>query len=76
MLRKPRAGPKRPLSNTAPYGQTPRIHRELLMLVVKIAQFTRGVRTSDADSGPAIIMLQDFCVSLALIGHDCRADLA
>ena len=34
------------------------------------------VRTSDADSGPAIVMLQDFDVSLALICHDCRADLA
>jgi hypothetical protein len=33
-------------------------------------------RTSGADSGPTIVMLQDFCVSLALIRHDCRADLA
>jgi len=33
------------------------------------------VRTSDADSGPAIVKLQDFDVSLALICHDCRADL-
>jgi hypothetical protein len=34
------------------------------------------VRTSDADSGPTIVMLQDFCVSLSLVSHDCRADLA
>jgi hypothetical protein len=33
-------------------------------------------KTSDADSGPTIVMLQDFCVSLARICHDCRADLA
>src|SRR5579864_2734235 len=32
-------------------------------------------KTSDADSGPAIVVLQDFRVSLALICHDCRADL-
>src|SRR5229473_1865405 len=34
-----------------------------------------GSKASDADRGTTIIMLQDFCVSLALICHDCRADL-
>src|SRR6266478_2570747 len=32
-------------------------------------------KTSDADGGPRIVMLQDFRVSLALICHDSRADL-
>ncbi len=36
----------------------------------------RAARTSDADSGPTIVMLQDFCVSLAVICHNCRPDLA
>ena len=35
----------------------------------------RLVNTSDTDSGSTIVMLQDLCVSLALICHDCRTDL-
>lgn len=57
-----------------------RVSQEILK---PVGPFTRGLellgaraRTSDADGGPTIVVLQDFCVSLALICHDCRADLA
>jgi hypothetical protein len=33
-------------------------------------------QTLNADSGCAIVMLQDFSVMPAVIGHDCRAYLA
>ncbi len=35
-----------------------------------------AAKTSDADGGPAVVMLQDLGVRPARVGHDCCADLA
>jgi hypothetical protein len=36
----------------------------------------RVARTSNTNGGPTIVVLQDFGVGLALVCHDCCADLA
>ena len=33
-------------------------------------------QTSGTDGGPAIVVLQEFCVGLTITGHGCRTDLA